>query len=233
MGTPAQIKPGHAQKRRQGKVMSVFVPKSSRDLSKPLRGQEWRKELLLSWLFQTCIRLQTSLDRCFLRFGMSVQEATVLIRCVEARRITPGRLAVILGRDKGKVTRFIDRLDSSGLLTRDIYRRDRRFSILRPTAKGKRVARQLAYIFDNIRKELFTGILESDIRRLSQTLPRLHKNAVRIGAWRRKSRLRVRRIESHAVKSQGKKIRQPQAATDVFTHSPNGHANNPVAVEFV
>src|SRR6266480_3223839 len=106
----------HAQIGQGRKAVSVLVATSRRGLSKPLRGQEWRRDLLTSWLFQTCIRLQTSLDRRFLRFGMTVQEASVLLRCVEARRITPGQLAVALGRDKGKVTRFVHRLESSRLL---------------------------------------------------------------------------------------------------------------------
>ena len=88
----------------------------------------------MSWLFQTSIRLQTSLDRRFLRFGMTVQEAGVLLRCVEARIITPGQLAVGLGRDKGMITRFIDRLEFSRLIIRDINPRDRRFSVIKPTA---------------------------------------------------------------------------------------------------
>lgn len=143
------------------------------------------KRLLTSWLFQTCIKLQTSLDRRFLRFGMTVQEANVLLRCVEARTVTPGKLAIALGRDKGKITRFVDRLESSRLLKRDIDQRDRRFSILKPTAKGKQVARGLVSVFDSIRKELFAGILESDVRRLGKMLPQLHKNAVQIGKKRR------------------------------------------------
>src|SRR6202158_4660745 len=174
----------HAQIERGPKIASVFVATSPRGLSKPLRGQEWRRDLLTSWLFQTCIKLQTSLDRRFLRFGMTVQEASVLLRCVEARRITPGQLAIALGRDKGKITRFVDRLESSRLLTRDIDRRDRRFSILKPTARGKQVARALASVFDSIRKELFVGILESDVLRLGKMLPQLHENAVQIGKKR-------------------------------------------------
>ena len=174
----------HAQVGRGRKVVSVFVATSHRGLSKPLRGQEWRKDLLMSWLVQTCIRLQTSLDCRFLRFGMTVQEASVLLRCVEARKVTPGQLSIVLGRDKGKITRFVDRLELSRLLTRDIDRRDRRFSILKPTAKGKQVARALTSVFDSIRKELFVGILESDVLRLGKMLPQLHKNAVQIGKKR-------------------------------------------------
>src|SRR6202140_1174851 len=172
----------HAQIGQGRKAVSVLVATSGRGLSKPLRGREWRKDLLMSWLVQTCIRLQTSLDCRFLRFGMTVQEASVLLRCVEARKVTPGQLAIVLGRDKGKITRFVDRLESSRLLTRGIDPRDRRFSILKPTAKGKQVARGLGSLFDSIREELFVGILESDVLRLGKMLPQLHKNAVHIGS---------------------------------------------------
>jgi DNA-binding MarR family transcriptional regulator len=142
----------------------------------------------MSWLFQTCIRLQTSLDRRFLKLGMTMQEASVLLRCVEARRVTAGQLAVALGRDKSKVTRFIDRLEASRLLTRDIDRRDRRFSVLKPTAKAKRIARDVASVFHDIRKEIFAGILESDVRRLGRMLPRKVVRARRrIGSQRLKS----------------------------------------------
>jgi len=69
------------------------------DGARPLEAitaQEWSKDLLVSWLFQTCIKLQTSLDRCFLKFGLTAQEATALLRCAEMERTTPGKLAEIL-----------------------------------------------------------------------------------------------------------------------------------------
>ena len=172
----------HAKREPDQEVTSVFVPISRKDPFRPLRSREWRKDLLMSWLFQTCIRLQTSLDRRFLRFGMTVQEASVLVRCVEARSITPGQLAVGLGRDKAMITRFIDRLEVNRLILRHIHPRDRRFSVLKPTAKGKRVARDLASLFDDIRKELFVEMSESDVRRLSKVLAQLHKNAIDIGS---------------------------------------------------
>jgi DNA-binding MarR family transcriptional regulator len=133
---------------------------------------------------------------------MTVQEASVLLRCIEARNITPGQLAVRLGRDKGMITRFIDRLEFSRLIIRDINPRDRRFSVIKPTAKGKRAARNLAYAFDAIRKELFVGMLESDIRRLSRMMARLHKNAVDLGSRRRCEAVRRRRIDRHGTKAE-------------------------------
>jgi DNA-binding MarR family transcriptional regulator len=225
MGKRAQIGRGR-------KVVSVSVATSGRGLSKPSRGQEWRKDLLTSWLFQTCIKLQTSLDRRFLRFGMTVQEASVLLRCVEARRITPGQLAIALGRDKGKITRFVDRLESSRLLTRDVDPCDRRFSILKPTAKGKQVARALASAFDSIRKELFVGILESDVLRLSKMLPELHKNAVQLGSRHKCDVVRGRkRIGSQGMKTEGPQTSPPQIAAEIVTPSPKGHAANRTPIE--
>jgi DNA-binding MarR family transcriptional regulator len=222
----------HAQIERSRKVASVLAPISRRGLSKRWSGQEWRKDLLVSCLFQTCIRLQTSLDRRFLRFGMTVQEASVLLRCVETPRITPGLLAVALGRDKGKITRFIDRLESSRLLTRDIDRRDRRVSILKPTAKGKRMARYLGSIFDNIRKELFVGMLESDVRRLGKTLPQLHKNAIRIGSRQKCDAARGRRrIGSQGIKTESSQTGQTRLAGRILTPSRNEHAANTVPIE--
>jgi DNA-binding MarR family transcriptional regulator len=158
---------------------------------------------------------------------MTVQEANVLLCCVQARRITPGQLAIALGRDKGKITRFVDRLESSHLLTRDFDPRDRRFSILKPTTKGKHVARALVSVFDTVRKELFAGILESDVRRLGRMLPQLHKNAGHVGSWHKCEVLRARnRIGSHRMKPDGRQTSQHQISTDILTPSPNGPATN-------
>jgi DNA-binding MarR family transcriptional regulator len=207
----------HTKKARSREVAGAFAPISHKGPTRPLTSTEWRKDLLLSWLFQTCIRLQTSLDRRFLRFGMTVQEASVLLRCIEARNITPGQLAVRLGRDKGMITRFIDRLESSGLITRGINPRDRRFSVLKPTGKGKQVARDLACQFDHIRKELFVGTSESDVRRLSKALAQLHKNAADIGSPQKCAAVRQhRRIGGHEVKEEGPQTSQSLLAAEIL-----------------
>jgi DNA-binding MarR family transcriptional regulator len=205
VGKHAKIGPGQ-------QVASVFVPISLSGLPKQLQSQEWRQDLLMSWLFQTCIKLQTSLDRRFLRFGMTVQEAGVLLRCVEARSVTPGQLAVGLGRDKGMITRFINRLEVSRLIVRHTNPLDRRFSVIRPTTKGKQLARELASVFGHIRKELFAGMLESDVRGLSRMMALLHKNAVGIGSRKKCDVVRQRRrIGRRKIKAEAQQTSQTQA----------------------
>jgi DNA-binding MarR family transcriptional regulator len=170
------------QMKRKQERDGIPVPILPLGGSKRLSASDWRKDLLVSWLFQTCIRLQTSFNRRFQRFGMTVPEASVLLRCVEARQSSPGKLSVVLGRDKAMVTRFVDRLEAARLITRQRNRVDRRRLIIRPTGKGKRLAQDLASVFEKVRQELFVGTLESEVGRLGQLLSRLHENAERMGA---------------------------------------------------
>jgi DNA-binding MarR family transcriptional regulator len=225
---------GQAQMKRSRKIADVLVPIPDSVHCEALGPQEWRKDLLVSWLFQTSIRLQTSLDRLFVEFGMTFQEASVLLRCVEAQRITPGQLAVTLERDKGNITRFIDRLQESRLVTRERNRHDQRLSVIKPTRKGKRLTRDLAPVFDSIRKEFFAGILESDVRRLGQMLTQLRRNAVRIGSLRQKDRVRGRRrrpIGNDGMKLRGKETSQRQVGEDILTPPHSGHAANTLGLE--
>lgn len=53
-------------------------------------------------------------------------------------------IAILVGRDEGKITRFIGRLEAKGLIMRDTLERDPRISVIRPTRQGKQVARALA-----------------------------------------------------------------------------------------
>src|ERR1700719_908616 len=200
--------------------MKAPIPSDGARPLKVLTAQEWGKDLLVSWLFQTCIKLQTSLDHCFLKFGLTAQEATLLRRCVETQRTTPGKLAAIVGRDKGKVSRVIDRLASGGLVTREIYARDRRYSILRATRKGKLLARELACVFDSIRTELFLGIPETDVFQLGAMLPQLHKNATNIISGQKSHPVRHRRrIGIHRITAKGPHTSEPEPSEHILRPS--------------
>lgn len=140
-------------------------------------GQE---EFLISLLLRANTRLQTTFDRCFMRFGMTAQEAAVLVHCVEAEGISAGRLAEAMGRDKSNITRFVDRLEASGFLTRKSDPHDRRLLIINATARGRRVAPRLRIVFDEVRKRVLEGILTDDIERLGSVLSQLYANAARL-----------------------------------------------------
>jgi DNA-binding MarR family transcriptional regulator len=142
--------------------------------------REWQAELSISRLFRTSIRLQTAFDRCFSQFGMTAQEAAVLVHCADEGDISAGKIAKVMGRDKGKITRFVDRLEAGGFLSRSSDPRDHRLLIIRATIKGRRVAPQLKVRFEEVRGQFFEGILNIDIDRLETVLTQLHANAERL-----------------------------------------------------
>jgi DNA-binding MarR family transcriptional regulator len=142
--------------------------------------REWQAELSISRLFRTSIRLQTASDRCFSQFGMTAQEAAVLVHCAEEEEISAGKLAKAMGRDKGKISRFVDRLEAGGFVTRKSDPRDHRLLIIRATSKGRRLAPQLKARFGQVRNQFFEGVLHVDIDRLETVLSQLHANAERI-----------------------------------------------------
>jgi DNA-binding MarR family transcriptional regulator len=142
--------------------------------------REWQAELSISRLFRTSIRLQTAFDRCFSQFGMTAQEAAVLLHCAEEGETSAGKLAAAMGRDKGKITRFVDRLETSGFITRKSDSRDHRLLIIKATNKGRRVAPHLKMRFEEVRSQFFEGVLNVDIDKLETVLSQLHANAERL-----------------------------------------------------
>jgi MarR family transcriptional regulator, transcriptional regulator for hemolysin len=142
--------------------------------------REWQAELSISRLFRTSIRLQTAFDRCFSKFGMTAQEAAVLVHCAEEKETSAGRLAKAMGRDKGKITRFVDRLEEGGFITRRSDPRDHRLLIIKATNKGRRVVPQLRLRFEKVRSQFFEGVLNVDIDKLETLLSQLHANAERL-----------------------------------------------------
>src|SRR5271167_1151847 len=121
----------------------AFVSRPLAKREKPGRKyagiREWQTELSISRLFRTSIRLQTAFDRCFSKFGMTAQEAAVLVHCADERETSAGKLAKAMGRDKGKITRFVDRLETSGFITRRNDPEDHRLSVIKVTGRGQRV----------------------------------------------------------------------------------------------
>lgn len=144
--------------------------------------REWQAELSISRLFRTSIRLQTAFDRCFSQFGVTAQEAAVLVHCAQEGETSAGKLAKAMGRDKGKITRFVDRLEASGFVSRRNDSRDHRLLIIKATSKGLRFAPQLKTRFEEVRSQFFEGVLNVDIDKLETVLSQLHSNAERLCA---------------------------------------------------
>ena len=152
-----------------------------------LRGREG--EAVISQLLRASIGLQKAFDRCFAYAGLTAQEAAVLVHCAEAKELSAGRLAQAMGRDKGKITRFIDRLEAAGFLRRSSDPRDHRLLIIKPTRRAQRAVPLLKNTFEQVREQFLDGIPSDDLNRLGSVLSALYENAGRLYQGRVLSRL--------------------------------------------
>ena len=143
---------------------------------KPMPAAEWHRELFIATLLRTSIKLQNHLDRRFQPLGTTAQEAAVLLRIVEARRTTPGALADSLARDKGKVSRFIQRLVARNLIRRKVKVQDRRVGELEPTSEGLAFASRVESVFVEFRRGVFQGISEQQVKQVGDVLLGLMAN---------------------------------------------------------
>lgn len=170
----------NTESRKSGGFLRETLGRGEKSLWNYAGIREWQAEVSISRLFRTSIRLQTAFDRCFSQFGMTAQEAAVLIHCVEEGGTSAGKLAKAMGRDKGKITRFLDRLESNGFLTRRNDSRDHRLLVIKASGKGQRVVPHLKTRFEEVRSQFFHGVLNVDIDKLETVLSQLHANAERL-----------------------------------------------------
>jgi DNA-binding MarR family transcriptional regulator len=137
-----------------------------------------RRDVLLASVLQTGVQLQVSLDRSFLQYGLTLLDASIVLRCVKSQGVlTPGKLAVALSRDKGTITRAVDRLEKECFLTRVPHSFDRRVSLLKATKRAKKISPSLRALFSTIRRHIFAELNERDLEHLTRTLALLRKNA--------------------------------------------------------
>ncbi len=70
------------------------------------------------------------------RMGLGASEMAALEHLQAAGELTPGRLGEMLSMTSGAVTALVDRMEAAGYVERGPNPRDRRSSLLRPTALG-------------------------------------------------------------------------------------------------
>jgi MarR family transcriptional regulator, lower aerobic nicotinate degradation pathway regulator len=106
-------------------------------------------------------------------FGLtSVQFAAMsIIRDVPG--IDQVRLSALIAFDKTTVVKVLDRLELRGLITRERSQADRRSNLLRITADGARLLKQVAPLLDRSERRMVAPLNAVDQRKFMQLLSRL------------------------------------------------------------
>jgi MarR family transcriptional regulator, organic hydroperoxide resistance regulator len=140
----------------------------------------------LLFLFSELVRFETELwnaveGRLRADFGVTlpVFEFLQVISRTSACRVQD--IAAQLSITVGGTSKIVDRIEASGYCARTANPGDRRSSIIKLTAAGKRLLPKLtAAVADELRKRLGTAVSDRSLIQLARTLARL-RTAVRAG----------------------------------------------------
>lgn len=117
----------------------------------------------------------TALDRRFAQFGVTTQQAALLIHAA-AEPTSPSKLAEALGTDTAGMTRLLDRLEAKGLLRRQRHTGDRRAIVIEVTEEGRALLPLLPPVFGQVNTQLFAGFTAEEIEHLTATWQRMLAN---------------------------------------------------------
>ena len=117
----------------------------------------------------------TSLDRRFAAFGLTAQQAALLLHAGSAPT-SPSKLTDALGTDTAGMTRLLDRLEAKDLISRHRTATDRRAVLIEITEKGRALLPRLPMVFGQINGQLFADFDDDELEQLTTLCQRMRTN---------------------------------------------------------
>ncbi|RQH05019.1 MarR family winged helix-turn-helix transcriptional regulator [Paraburkholderia dinghuensis] len=109
-------------------------------------------------------------------FGVTSQQASVLLMVASGKCVLAAELAREYGIDASAVTRLVDRLEQRGLLERVRSSEDRRAVRLALTPEGQAIAACMPTIFTTVSDKLMNGLSSEETGFLKNMLRRVLAN---------------------------------------------------------
>ena len=128
-----------------------------------------------SLLHQAARDLATALDRQLAPFGVTAQQAALLLH-VSRQQSTPSQLMTTLGTDTAGMTKLADRLEVKGMIERHQNPQDRRSILIALTDNGQALVPRLRPVFGRVTRQLLNGFSTGEIAVLTTMLERMHGN---------------------------------------------------------
>jgi DNA-binding MarR family transcriptional regulator len=128
-----------------------------------------------SLVYQVARDLATALDRQLAPFGVTAQQAALLLQ-VSHGQASPSQLIRALGTDTAGMTKLTDRLEAKDLIERHRNPEDRRSVLIALTEPGQALVPQLMPVFGRVTSQLFSGFSAEEIGALAAMLERMRGN---------------------------------------------------------
>ncbi|MES1173547.1 MAG: MarR family transcriptional regulator [Myxococcales bacterium] len=123
-------------------------------------------------------RTRTMTYKAFNEHGLSItpEQWIVLARLWQRDGRTVSELSDSTLRDRPTMSRILDSMEASGLVTRTVDSKDARTRIIALTREGKALRKKLVPIAKGLVEQLEAGVSEADLLITRQTLRRLFEN---------------------------------------------------------
>jgi DNA-binding MarR family transcriptional regulator len=112
--------------------------------------------------------------------GLSQGESHVLARLATARRATIADLHADLAHRRSTLTSILDRLESGGLVTREVGVEDRRTFIVVLTARGRTLARQVHEHLSALERAVSARVSGADLVAFTKVIAAVEAEAARL-----------------------------------------------------
>src|SRR5437762_11817412 len=120
--------------------------------------------------------------------GLTQGEAHILAMLAHSRRANVADLHRGLAHKRSTLTSILVRLAARGLITRAVGETDRRTFVVRPTAKGRRLAQRVQRHLSALERAVARRVNATDIKRFIKVVTALEQEAhQRVGSRRARS----------------------------------------------
>jgi DNA-binding MarR family transcriptional regulator len=125
--------------------------------------------------------------------GLTQGEAHILALLAHSPRAKVAELHRGLAHKRSTLTSILDRLARRGLITRAVGETDRRTFVVRPTAKGRKLAQRVQRHLSTLERAVVRRVSAADIRGFNKVVAALEQEAYQRVGSRRARRNRKRK----------------------------------------
>ncbi|QIK77783.1 MarR family transcriptional regulator [Sphingomonas piscis] len=136
---------------------------------------------------ETAHALRRAFDRRAAALGVTRAQWRVLVKLGRHPNLRQVELADLLDVEPITLCRIVDRLEDSGMVERRRDPADRRAWRLALTPKSEPLVGKLRLLADDLAREAFGGIEESELEQLQRALARVRENLVSGGGTTKKA----------------------------------------------
>ncbi|MGH7882398.1 MAG: MarR family winged helix-turn-helix transcriptional regulator [Candidatus Dormibacteraceae bacterium] len=131
---------------------------------------------LIPLIFQASRALESAGDRELAAFGVTGQQAGLLLLTYRGGGTMLSKLAGMMGIDNAALTRLVDRLEAKGLVARQADSHDRRMIGVQLTDTGRELVPRLTPVVHRLESRARTGFSEEEMDQLIGLLSRVLDN---------------------------------------------------------